>query len=288
MYTHRRIGPFNDYGQWFLSNKLRASGTLEFPMLLFELNSCNNYIAGNQANFAPVKRLLQTASGMQWEDVQGQISDNSGLSAAWQVEESAHTVGASQTWPGESAIHKWSSLDLELWGTRNKPTKYLIQLVQFNEDVLPDYNVFSGQRQEYWQSLMKHYTYSPLAKMDDAFNRKKMRILKQYKVNIDPTATYENDPDPHVKTLKLYYKFNRKCNFAWQAANSSVQTITDMNDADWNITANQNNNQVHPNARIYVMVRASNFTRLDGTTNADNTTTPSISWRLRTCYLTNQ
>lgn len=272
-----------------MENKTYANGDWNIPLLLFELNSCNNYINGSLVNHAPVKQLYQNGSTMGWKDIQGQTTvGTAGLSAAWQVEESAHTSGSSQTFPGETAIHKWSSIDLELWGCRNKPTKYLVQLVQFSEDVLPDYNAFVGTRAEYWQSLVKHYTYSPLAKMDDGYNRKKMKILKQYKINIDPTATYENDPDPHVKTLKLYYKFNRKCNFAWQTYNPVVQTISDMNDADWNNTANQNTTQVHPNGRIYLMIRASNFTQLPPATAADNSTTPSISWRMRTCFLTNQ
>lgn len=288
--THRRIGPFNDYGQFFMENKLLANGNWNTPLILFELNSTNNYINGTLTNHAPVKRLYQSGLNIAWDDIQGQQTDGTAsLSAAWQVETSAHTTGSSQSFPGENAIHKWSSLDLELWGTRNKPTKYDIMLVQFSEDVLPDWGIGSGIRAEFFQSLVKQYTYSPLAKMDDGYNKKKMKIMKHYKVNIDPTANYENDPDPHVKTFKLYYKFNRKCNFAWQNGNNpTVQTIANMNDADWNVTANQNQNQVHPNARIYVMVRASNYAQLPAQTAADSSSTPSISWRMRTCYLTNQ
>lgn len=288
IFTHRRIGPFNDYGQYFLSNRLEANGNLQLPLMLFELNSCNNLIDGSVVNHAPVKRMFQAAAGgINWLDVQGHETDGSTLSAAWQVENSGHTTSSVGTYPGDIAIHKWSSVDLELWGCRNKPTKFTIQLVQFSEDVLPDYNTASGQRQEFWQSLIKHYTYSPLAKMDDGYSRKKMKILKQYKVNIDPTANYENDPDPHVKTMKIFYRFNRKCNFKWMFNNAQPQSITNMNDADWKQEAGQNQTQVHPNARIYLMVRASNFTRLESTATVDNTTNPSISWVMRTCWLSN-
>lgn len=284
--THRRIGPFNDNGQLYLENKLFSNGNLRFPLVLFELNSTNNVINGSVQNHAPVKMLHQSASPSQlyWEDIQGQATDGS-LSAAWQIENSEFGSSAGNTFPHDNAIHKWSSLDLELWGCKNKPTKYTIELVQFNEDVLPDWAARTGQSAEFWQSMVKHYTYSPLAKMEDGYNRAKYKVLKRYKVNIDPTANYENDSDPHVRTLKLYYKMNRHCNFAWQFSNPAIQSATDMNDVDWKQEANQASTQVHPNARIYVMIRASNYTQISPTGTTDNTTNPSISWRMRTCYM---
>lgn len=260
VFTHRRIGPFNDYGQVFFGNYITATGAWETPLYLFELNSCNNYINGNKTSFNPVKRLTQVGTAMRWVDVAGHQADGTTFDAAWQAENSSHLDSSSLTFPGDTAIHKWSSLDLELWGCKNKPTKFHVMLCQLSEDVLPDYADRSGQSAEFWQAMIKHYTYSPLAKIDDGFSKKKLKILKQYKVNLDPTASYENDPDPHVKTLKLFYRFNRKSNFKWMFSTPNVMSITDMNQPDWRNELGQNSNQVHPNARLYVMIRASNFT----------------------------
>lgn len=287
VFVHRRIGPFNDYGQFYLTNQIVSNGNLNFPMMLFELNSCNNFVNGSLQDHAPVRRVYQTniTNQIGFDATQGQGTDGVLGPTQWVTESSAHGTNSTLTWPGDNAIHKWSSLDLELWGCRNKPTKYNVSLVQFSEDVLNDYSNKSGQAAEFWQSLIKHYTYSPLAKMEDGWTKKKMKILKSYTINIDPTANYENDPDPHVKTLKLFYRFNRKCTFNWMYNTSTVQTREEMNEADWRQEANQNQVQVHPNARIYVLVRASNFTRLGGGDTADNTTNPSISWVMKTCYL---
>lgn len=294
IFTHRMLGPFNDYGQVFMKNWLKTDGQIEYPLMLMELNSCNNLILGTVTNHSPVRTLYQTADAavdakrMFWYAQPGLLSDGTvDSTGSWQLENSPGTSNASLTFPHEGAIHKWSSIDLELWGCRNKPTKYHIALVQFAEDVLPDWGQRSDQSAEFWQSLVKHYTYSPMAKIDDGWNKKKMKILKQYVYNIDPTASFENDPDPHVKTLKIYYKFNRKCNFSWQFNGPEVQTVADMADEDWKREHGQNQCQVHPNARVYLMIRASNFTRITAPAVIDNTTTPSISWRLRTCYLVN-
>lgn len=287
IFTHRNIKAFDDNGSVFLQNYINAGGVQTFPLMLFELNSANNIINNVHTLHSPVRYMYQTGTQIGFNALNGQASDGTTLATNWQVEQSSHLPGSVGAVPLENAIHKWSSLDLELWGCKNKPTKFHIALVQFNEDVLPDWNLKSNQEAEFWQSMVKHYTYNPLAKMDDGFNRNKMKILRQYTYNIDPTASFENDADPHVKTVKLYYKFNRMCNFSWQFSTPTVQTVADMNQADYRTETQQPQTQVHPNARIYVMVRASNFTQLTSPAPVDNTTNPSISWRMRTCYMVN-
>lgn len=287
IYCHRRIGPFNDYGQVWLSNYFSPNSTQFYPLFLFELNSCNNMINGVYTGAAPVVQLTQNGTNMNWEQFYAQNPNGTLGSAYWQQEMTGHTAGSAGSVPLMNAIHKWSSLDLELWGCRNKPTKYHICLCQFSEDVLPDFGTAVNQAAEFWQAMVKHYTYSPLAKMDDGFNRKKMKILKQYTYNIDPTANFENDPDPHVKTVKLFYKFNRKTNFAWKFSDPQVQGVVDMNDPDWRQEVNSVQTNAHPNARIYVMVRASNFTKITSPNPITNDTTPSFSWRMRTCWMVN-
>lgn len=288
IFTHQRLGAFNDYGQLFLGNEVEANGVLRLPLVLMELNSCNNNINGTISTTNPVYQLSQNGTTTQWLSQSGQLPDGSFGSFQWQLERAPHTATQTNAYPGEAAIHLWSSVDLECWGTRNKPTKYDIMLCQFSEDVLPNYGTSDANATEFWQSMIKHYTYSPLAKMSNGFNAKKMKIMKHYTFNLDPTASYENDPDPHVKTMKLFYRFNRKCNFQWKYSNAAGQTISNLNDGDWQQEDAENQTQVHPNARIYVMIRASNFTRIAFPTTSDNSTCPSISWRIRSAFMVNQ
>lgn len=296
---HQLIGPFNDYGQRFMYNATNPAGDLYYPLILFELNSTNNYINGVQNFMSPVHQMLQLngTTNISWEALGGQSTDGTLGVTNWLVEKSGHTQTAVASHPMEKSILKWSSLDLELWGQTQKPTMYTVYLCQLSEDVLPDttfttnigkYSTITNQNAcEFWQSMVKRYVYSPLAKIDDGWGRKKIRIMKQYKINIDPTANYENDPDPHVKTLKLFYRFNRKCNFEWKYSNAAGLSIANMNDADWQQEDGENSCQVHPNARLFVMVRASNFVR-GSTSTPVNTTMPSISWCMRSCHLINQ
>lgn len=297
IFRHQLIGPFNDYGKRFMFNATNVAGDLYYPLVLFELNSATNFIQGTQTFANPVHQMYQTsANAIAWSPLNNQNADGTVTTNSWVIEKSVHTNGSSLSAPMEQSIHKWSSLDLELWGQTQKPTVYTIYLCQLNEDVTPDINFASQTANysnitnpnaiEFWQSMIKRFTYSPLAKVDDGFKNKKIKILKQYKINIDPTANYENDPDPHVKTMKLFYRFNRKCNFEWKYANAAGFSQANMNDADWQQENSQNQCHVHPNARMYVMVRASNYVRGTYDT-ATNTTNPSISWVLRSCHLIN-
>jgi len=295
IFRHQNIGPFNDYGKRFMYNATNAT-TWFTPLILFELNSVNNHINGTQTFMNPVHQMTQAiATGhIAWDSIAGQSTDGTSLITNWIPEKSSHISTAVSTSPMDQSIHKWSSLDLELWGQTTKPTMYTIYLCQFSEDVLPEtvfaanvgsYATITNQNAiEFWQSMIKRYTYSPLAKIDDGWGKKKIKIMKQYKINIDPTASYENDPDPHVKTMKLFYRFNRKCNFEWKYSNAQGQSVANMNDADWQQEDGENQCQVHPNARLFVMLRASNFVRTttDAATNANS---PSISWVMRSCHL---
>lgn len=300
IFAFQKIGPFNDNGQQYISNYNDGATVTYKPLILFELNSINNYINGTQVPSCPAYQMTvnNTTGVVGFATLAGQTPAGA-VSNTWQIEKSSHTVGSSQSYPLDNAIHQWSSLDLECWGQVQKPTKYSIMLCQFSEDVLPP-DLISGSQyvygdltgngnaSEFWQSLVKHYSYSPLAKMDDGYNKKKYKILRSYTFNIDPTATYESDPDPHVKTMKLFFRFNRNCNFQWKFSNSNPQSSTQMNLPNWQQEDGENQCRVHPNARLFVMVRASDFTLKTSPELLSNATTPSISYRLRSAYLINQ
>lgn len=302
IYVHQNIGPFNDGGKTYLSNYNDNVGTKYYPLILFELNCANNYESGTLVPSTAVHQLFQNTatSRMGLSALGSQGPDGTTSQVSWVMEKGSHTAATSMSYPLENAIHAWSSLDLELWGQTQKPTKYHICLCQFSEDVMfPDLKISgtmyydtipatNNNANEFWQSLVKSYSYSPLARIDDGYSAKKWKILKQYTINIDPTANYENDPDPHVKTLKLFYRFNRKCNFQWKFADTTPQTVAEMNDADWKQEDGENFPRVHPNARMFVMIRASNYTPIIAPTVPSTTTSPSISWRMRSCFLINQ
>lgn len=178
---------------------------------------------------------------------------------------------------------------MELWGMKNYPTGYTIQLVQLNEDVVPTENVeVTGTAIEFYDMLLKKYAFNPLATMNTAFN-KKMKVLKEHKYMIDPTSTTESDSRPHCKVLKLFYEFNRKCNFDWSNTGTVGTTAAGFESSQWNQDAAQGNNmRVHPNARMYLMIRATNFEQQADTISVSSTNTPSFTIDVRSKHMFNQ
>lgn len=301
VYVHQNISNFNDNGTRWLYNGTDAAGNLYYPLVLFELNSCINYINGSLNYACPVHSMTQPAgtTNIGWNTYYSQEPDGTSVNGAWKTEKSSHLQTGSGGQPHNNAIHKWSSLDLELWGQKQKPTKFHICLCQFSEDVAPVMqnsaaplwtygNITDPNAVEFWQSLIKQYSYNPLSKTLNGFSKKKFKIIKQAVINIDPTSSTENDVDPHVHTMKLFYKFNRKSNFQWKFANAAGFSISNMNDADYQQEDGENQVQVHPNAKMFIMVRATNYVRNGNIGVTTNDTTPSISWRLRTAYMLNQ
>lgn len=75
IFTHRLMGPFNDYGQFFLTNYQDGAGFQQYPLVMFELNSAPNVINGTYTPQNPVYRMYQTGTSIAWNNITGQNPD---------------------------------------------------------------------------------------------------------------------------------------------------------------------------------------------------------------------
>lgn len=292
-FTWQRFGRFGDNGQLFLQNfKDTAVGFEKYtlPVMIMDLTSCLNYSNGSLVQYSPMWQLqksfaVATAGRYQWIALQGQTP--AGINNTnWQLEYSTHRSNTQMAYPNGASILKWASINLELWGMKNHPTKYTIEVCRFAEDVVPTTDMSADQNyNEFWDSMTKQYTYSPLSSSMSGYNKKKYSVIRRYNVNIDPTASFENDSDPHVKTFKIFLKFNRKMNYAWKYSNAAGQTAQQYESSYYEQEDNENQTVVHPNARIFLMIRASNYNVQTVTTDISNANTPSISIKCRTQHI---
>lgn len=284
---------FGGQGAYLLGHYTGADSNLYLPCLLIELNSINNYINGNVQTYSPVRHLRKEGNGsFGFSPVQG-VDPNGNSTSTWVMERSSHLITNPQSYPNDSSIWKWCSLEFEFWGMKNYPTKWNIQLVQLSEDVTPSYNpnsasvVTDGNAEEFWDSIIKPYSYSPLVHQKSGFGKKKYKVLKQYAINIDPTASFENDASPHCKTFKMFYRMNRKCQFDWKYANADGQTQVTIEAPNWQVEDQENQVQVHPNARMYMLIRASNYEVQPNLAALTSANTPTITAIIRSCHIVN-
>ena len=290
-FTWQKYARFGDNGQIFMNNhEDTVNGNWSLPCNVFDLTSVANWSNGALNAYSPLWSLRKkTAAGTNgrydWITVAGQ--DPTGTSSnTWQVEKSSHKVTTQMAYPNEQSVLKWASIELELWGMKNHPTKWTVEVCQFSEDVCPSQGVSAdGNYNEFWDSMLKQYQYNPLANNLSGFGKKVFKVLRRYNVDIDPTASFENDADPHVKTMKIFLRFNRRCNYEWKHSNAAGQTGAEFGSVNWQQEDNENQSTVHPNARVFLMLRASNYNYLTDNTQISSANTPSYSIKVKTQHI---
>lgn len=293
-FTFQKYSRFGDNGQIYMSNhEDTVNGNWSLPCNVFDLTSVANWTNGAVNSYAPLwalrKKTITSATvtngQYEWYALQGQQPTGTN-STVWQVEKSSHRTNTQMAYPNEQSVLKWASIELELWGMKNHPTKWTVEVCQFSEDVCPVQAVNAdGNYNEFWDSMLKQYQYNPLANNSNGFGKKVFKVLRRYNVDIDPTASFENDADPHVKTMKIFLRFNRRCNFEWKYSNAAGQTAADFGSVNWQQEDNENQATVHPNARVFLMLRASNYNYLTDNTQISSANTPSYSIKVKTQHI---
>lgn len=292
--THQNFTRFNQgRGAYFLAQYTDAASNSRFlPFVCWDLTSTPNHTGGGGgiSTPAPMSVISKSTSAatdgnIQWKSVVGKDMLGSS-SMLWQVEQSEHGINQPGSYPGAQSVLQWVSVEFELWGQQQYHTKYTIELCQMHEDVVPDTSLAvtatGGPYEMFWDNHMKSYTYSPLYSGSvHGFRGKKMKVWKRYNVDIDPTSTTETNADPHCKTFRMFFKFNRRCDYGWRKAGGAGQNIAEFDDADQPTEINANELTVHPSARIYLNVRATDFNVKASAAELGVANTPSISWKIR-------
>ena len=291
---HQRFTRFNQgKGAEWLSQTTDATNLVRtLPLVYWDLTSCVNHVSGSISNPGGAYQLAKstnssTNGNIVWRPVTGLLIDGSASTDKWQVEKSEHGVSNANSYPGASSVLEWAAIELELWGQQQYHTKWTLELCQFNEDVAPDPQLpaanTGGPYEMFWDSMIKGYAYSPLYSGSiNGWKGKKRTVLRRYNVDLDPTSTTETNADPHCKTFKLFFRFNRRCNYDWSKSGGNGQTIEEFNDIDGPTEVGTHQVTVHPNARIYFVMRATDFNPKDGFVNQSVANTPSYSWKIRT------
>jgi len=195
-----------------------------------------------------------------------------------------NTLGITSSNVQNYCILKSVTIKLDLWGAKKAPTMWRISLVQFPERTGPEYigsdlppNEFAagtGERSEYVSyfntqsgAVAHKYLWNPRVNhpwnQDVVPSTDRIRVLKSWTYNMQPISTTESDDRPHNKLLTLHADLNRQLNFNWTSA--LINPVdTDIGDNSVQVVrGNDNKIEVHPNARIYVMVSCDNYKRVN-------------------------
>jgi len=274
MHVASRFGGLN--GQIYLDNNQSALGAELFtPLHMYDVTGVVNHRNGaiiNPVTFWRVSFTNETTTAA------GRFTAGGGLS----LESAPNSNGKEPNYPGNSSVLKWVQAKLMFYAPTALPSKITVQMVQFiDQDLEPDTRtntpqVMTTRGTAWYQAYLKKLMFSPI-ETTQAGGFKGIKVLHSETFIINPKESTE-PTSTHYKQLELFKWFNRKCSYDWdQTVQTSDLTTTPAAELD------QNQNTVHPKARIFLIIKGQSGYVANSLAN-DSTKQPSYDIVLRTAH----
>lgn len=238
-------------------------------------------------------------SGLTEPSLQG-VAANATVSSNVQIADTG-IYAATPVSTGSNALLHSADITLQLYGQKNKATRYRVMICQFDEDNSPIQDTVVGSATPdlavgypttsdagmFWVNWIKKLCFNPAHKGVNA-KTVGMRVMFERYIYIDPVQNTDNDGSPQVCTYRLQPFFGRLLNYRW--SNPSGDPITEA----WTNAAGMNSRyaelqcDVEPKARIYLVVTADNYTQTTQTSPGPITTgsdtIPSMEFDINTTW----
>lgn len=162
------------------------------------------------------------------------------------------------TGPGAKSYLESFKARFVLNGPTQRSTKWCIQLVQLKETVTPGWATSNNNvASAFWEAISKPYGFSPLDPGPASHLRKYIKVLKTMYVTMDAPESSEDHVSSRMRHVDFTAFLNRVCNYSWGNKTDLTNLGTDDIPENSDIGNQQEfSTHVHPNARVYVMVRA--------------------------------
>lgn len=279
---------FGARGAKSMYNGATASAGGNVPIHMVDLTACTNVIKG-----APVVPPLYYANLLSGAPTA--LSTTSGSitvpAVNWAVAGTINALACVNTqaassfaeqYPGSNDRLLWSDIRLQLYGTTTVPMTWHIYFVQFKKSHLcPNALSTDGtadeiaERSAFWQSMAKPLLYNPILVQDQKHLRD-LKILKHDQFHIAPAQTTETLPNPHVKTVKYFERWNKVCNYQW-----GDLAQVDFSGADGTqVSVAENKTTVEHKQRVYMLIACEAFTP----GNFSNTVNGSYDIMVKNCH----
>lgn len=261
IYRWNGVKSFDSYGNYWMQNRT-VTGVRYLPLYMFDLTSVYENPTGTNSN--PFLQLCQSSTtGVMAFTPKDNGATGAGLT--WFVEKSP-TSATDPPDPFSKSFLKAVSIKLNCWGAKTKAAQYTIQLVKFLDDELvPSHGTYTAdlalgtaKRSDFYQNLIKTLTYNPIAQTGGTY-RGRMKVLKSETFTLQPNDTSDGDTDPNVKTVSMYVAMNRIISYQESAAVLPTDTQLNENASFAQLNSAQFKPQTRPKARVYLMIRCSNY-----------------------------
>lgn len=147
-----------------------------------------------------------------------------------------------------------ATVNLGLYGPRQACTKYQVQLVQLSDEAQPWRT--DQKATAIWQSVAKYWGFSPMETGNFALVRKNIKVLKEWNVHFESPESSEDHLAARLRHLTMKLNLNRKCNYDWEKTPDLMKISMEDTMMDADISQELAHTNVHPKARLYLMVKA--------------------------------
>jgi len=186
-----------------------AAGTdtdTQCPMFVFCLNQTNN----TDDTAGPMRQLRVSDIGqLSFPNAINIGPDGVTATPKWSVEYAAPQPGAEAA-AVRYIMSAWYDIRLNCYGATSQPTKYVVEIVSFNDaycDPLetPSNPQEAADRQALYQSMVQKLMSNPMLPSPHLSN-KKYRVHASTSFVLQPTTTIESDPTPSNRIIRMFVK----------------------------------------------------------------------------------
>lgn len=221
-----------------------TTGTLNAPCHLWEITSAPNVINGTVTN-PNVMWTLQFTNPTNTGTVNWIANNPLAVYNADNISTSFNT------YPMGNDTLDWVKFKSLFYCPTSIPTRVQIDIIQLKDTRLnPDTTNTSAFATAFWQSMIKRFAYSPMESGNTKYS-KYLTVLHSQSFIMHPKETTENVSTTY-KEVQIFKRMNRRCTYDWQDQDS----MTLLGQETQQNSPALLSTQVHPRARVYIMVRA--------------------------------
>ena len=274
IYRYQGIFPFNSANGYFSLSRDQTGGvpanasTELLPLMLFDLcaNNFNTSTSSNNTCGWVLRRTFTALKG-NYDFVAATAKSADGVtgSTQWQIEDATTSKTSVR-----KALLDWLDLRLVCVGPTQMPCKFVIQIVQFKNDwehpqaciagnVLPENEAI--EKNAFWDAQVWPLITNPIDILNPSKKKFDMKVVHSVSFILDPKESSETQPMGHCKIVKIFKRFNRLQRYDWDQQ-AQIDQTTALPNIGWQVNNSISSLQdnVVPRARMYLMVKAENFT----------------------------
>lgn len=293
-------------GANWLWNWTAGNSNMFAPLHLYDLtcinNSTNGTVQSPQVSWElKFNKVDIPSNGLTFTPLYSQSNNGVALTAGnWIAENTSQTTAFINNYPGKSAMQNWVQVNMLCYGAAKQATKFKVALLQINHDEIHPQGIalqsnlnttfpdpVSELAVNNYEGLIAPYVKHPCSTFfyNKESKDRKIKILKELDFIQQPRLTTETDANVgHCKQVKLFIPLNRINRYDWAQYNQDAGSVTTA--ASFLANQGANNTNLHPRARIYLAVMATNTNNVASPAVPTTDLTPSYDIVIRTKYST--